>query len=57
MAPYTLSGSNRWGMRFGVDQKLEDSLFAALTDQNPGGQKTPMGSELKPDLGSAKLGC
>ncbi|WOO85119.1 3-ketoacyl-CoA thiolase, mitochondrial [Vanrija pseudolonga] len=43
MAPYTLSGSNRWGMRFGVDQKLEDSLFAALTDQNPGGQKTPMG--------------
>jgi len=25
--------------------KLEDSLAAALVDQNPGGTKTPMGSE------------
>lgn len=43
MSPYTLGGASRWGMRFGIDQKLEDSLAACLTDQNPGGEKTPMG--------------
>ncbi|EJT50325.1 acetyl-Coenzyme A acyltransferase 2 [Trichosporon asahii var. asahii CBS 2479] len=43
MSPFTLSGSNRTGMRFGQDQKLEDSLFATLTDLNPRGEKTPMG--------------
>lgn len=44
MSPFTLSGANRTGMRFGVDQKLEDSLFATLTDQYPnGGKPTPMG--------------
>jgi acetyl-CoA acyltransferase 2 len=43
MSPMTLGGAARWGMRFGIDQKLEDSLAACLTDQNPGGQKTPMG--------------
>lgn len=43
MAPYTLSGSTRWGMRFGQNQTLEDSLFACLTDLNPNGKPTPMG--------------
>ncbi|KAK1921183.1 acetyl-coenzyme A acyltransferase 2 [Papiliotrema laurentii] len=43
MSPYTLSGASRWGNRYGVDLKLEDSLAAALVDQNPGGTKTPMG--------------
>lgn len=43
MEPYTLSGTQRWGTRFGIDQKLEDSLAACLTDQNPVGEKTPMG--------------
>ncbi|ORY23258.1 acetyl-coenzyme A acyltransferase 2 [Naematelia encephala] len=43
MSPYTLSGLSRYGNRYGVDLKLEDSLAAALVDQNPGGDKTPMG--------------
>ncbi|RXK38438.1 acetyl-CoA acyltransferase 2 [Tremella mesenterica] len=43
MSPYTLSGSTRYGSRYGVDMRLEDSLAAALIDQNPGGEKTPMG--------------
>ena len=38
--------TRRFGNRYGVDMKLEDSLAAALVDQNPGGTKTPMGSEL-----------
>jgi acetyl-CoA acyltransferase 2 len=46
IAPYTLSGI-RWGTRYGVDQKLEDSLAASLVDQvtgTPGSWKpTPMG--------------
>ncbi|WVR03077.1 hypothetical protein IAU60_000066 [Kwoniella sp. DSM 27419] len=43
MSPYTLSGLSRYGNRYGIDLKLEDSLAAALVDQNPGGTKTPMG--------------
>ncbi|RSH95226.1 hypothetical protein EHS25_000312 [Saitozyma podzolica] len=43
MAPYTLSGAARFGNRYGADMKLEDSLAAALVDQNPGGTPTPMG--------------
>ncbi|KAK8844783.1 hypothetical protein IAR55_006633 [Kwoniella newhampshirensis] len=43
MSPYTLSGLSRYGNRYGIDLKLEDSLAAALVDQNPGGAKTPMG--------------
>ncbi|KAG9007778.1 hypothetical protein FRB94_001682 [Tulasnella sp. JGI-2019a] len=35
MAPYTLHGV-RWGTRYGVDQKLEDSLAHALVDKVPG---------------------
>ncbi|KAK4684770.1 acetyl-CoA acyltransferase 2, partial [Tremellales sp. Uapishka_1] len=42
-SPYTLSGASRFGNRYGLDLKLEDSLAAALVDQNPGGEKTPMG--------------
>ncbi|KDQ08187.1 hypothetical protein BOTBODRAFT_38168 [Botryobasidium botryosum FD-172 SS1] len=46
MAPYTLHGT-RWGTRYGVDQKLVDSLAAALTDQVTGSapafKPTPMG--------------
>lgn len=37
----TLSGASRWGNRYGVDLKLEDSLAAALVDQVP--KATPMG--------------
>ena len=33
----------RFGTKYGVDLKLEDSLAAALVDQNPGGQKVAMG--------------
>lgn len=40
MSPYTLHGV-RWGTRYGVDQKLVDSLAAALVDQVP--NPTPMG--------------
>ncbi|WVO15105.1 hypothetical protein L204_102749 [Cryptococcus depauperatus] len=43
MSPYTLSGLVRYGTKYGLDLKQEDSLAAALTDQNPGGEKTPMG--------------
>lgn len=35
----------RYGSKYGIDLKMEDSLAAALIDQNPGGHKTPMGSE------------
>jgi hypothetical protein len=35
----------RFGTRYGIDLKLEDSLAAALVDQNPGGKPTAMGSE------------
>lgn len=35
----------RFGTKYGVDLRLEDSLAAALVDQNPGGQKTAMGGE------------
>ena len=60
MSPYTLNGASRsvvlcsfnlsqlmerFGNRYGVDMKLEDSLAASLVDQNPVGTKTPMGSE------------
>ncbi|SCV71154.1 BQ2448_2742 [Microbotryum intermedium] len=41
LAPYNLSGASRWGTRYGVDLKLEDSLAAALTDRVP--NPTPMG--------------
>ncbi|ORY94713.1 Thiolase, N-terminal domain-domain-containing protein [Syncephalastrum racemosum] len=41
LSPYTLSGASRWGTRLGVDLKLQDSLWAALTDQYP--TPTPMG--------------
>lgn len=48
MTPYTLHGV-RWGTRYGVDQKLEDSLAAALIDQVTGTpqqwQPTPMASK------------
>ena len=37
----TLSGASRWGNKYGVDLKLEDSLAAALVDQVP--TATPMG--------------
>lgn len=47
MSPHTLHGI-RWGTRYGQDQKLVDSLAAALTDQvtgTPGQwQPTPMAS-------------
>lgn len=35
--------NRRFGTKYGVDLRLEDSLAAALVDQNPGGQKTAMG--------------
>jgi hypothetical protein len=38
--------TRRFGNRYGLDLKLEDSLAASLVDQNPTGNKTPMGSEL-----------
>ncbi|GAA5834342.1 hypothetical protein JCM3766R1_005188 [Sporobolomyces carnicolor] len=41
LSPYTLSGASRFGTRYGVDLKLEDSLAAALTDRVP--NPTPMG--------------
>lgn len=52
MAPYTLHGV-RWGTRYGVDQKLEDSLAHALVDQctGPAGgshKAAPMGSQYIP---------
>ncbi|CAG8580098.1 14339_t:CDS:2 [Ambispora leptoticha] len=39
-SPYTLANV-RWGTRYGIDLKLEDSLAVALIDQYP--TKTPMG--------------
>ncbi|KAJ3225059.1 3-ketoacyl-CoA thiolase, mitochondrial [Clydaea vesicula] len=39
-APYALRNA-RFGTRYGVDQKLEDTLAHSLTDQFP--KKTPMG--------------
>ncbi|GAA6000282.1 hypothetical protein JCM10207_007939 [Rhodosporidiobolus poonsookiae] len=41
LSPYTLSGASRFGTRYGVDLKLEDSLAQALTDRVP--KPTPMG--------------
>ncbi|GAA5821434.1 hypothetical protein JCM3770_007081 [Rhodotorula araucariae] len=41
LSPYTLSGSSRFGNKYGVDLKLEDSLAQALTDRVP--NPTPMG--------------
>ncbi|KAM0748295.1 thiolase [Meredithblackwellia eburnea MCA 4105] len=41
LSPYTLSGKSRFGNKYGVDLKLEDSLAAALTDRVP--TPTPMG--------------
>ncbi|GJN87308.1 hypothetical protein Rhopal_000256-T1 [Rhodotorula paludigena] len=35
LSPYTLSGSSRFGNKYGVDLKLEDSLAQALTDRVP----------------------
>jgi acetyl-CoA acyltransferase 2 len=47
MSPYTLHGIRFGNTRYGVDQKLVDSLAAALVDQAPGGHPgaapTPMG--------------
>lgn len=39
--PYTLSGESRFGNRYGIDLKLEDSLAHALIDRIP--HPTPMG--------------
>ncbi|KAI7847243.1 Thiolase, N-terminal domain-containing protein [Circinella umbellata] len=41
LSPYTLSGKSRWGTKLGVDLKLQDSMWATLTDQYP--NPTPMG--------------
>ncbi|KAI9246331.1 Thiolase, N-terminal domain-containing protein [Helicostylum pulchrum] len=41
LAPFTLSGSSRWGLKLGQDPKLQDTLWSALTDQYP--TPTPMG--------------
>ncbi|CEQ41914.1 SPOSA6832_03670 [Sporobolomyces salmonicolor] len=35
LSPYTLSGESRFGSKYGIDLKLEDSLAAALTDRVP----------------------
>ncbi|KAG8965166.1 hypothetical protein FRC03_000873 [Tulasnella sp. 419] len=63
MAPYTLHGV-RWGTRYGIDQKLEDSMAAALTDQvtgRPGNyQPTPMaitGENLADKYGITRTEC
>ncbi|KAI8579010.1 hypothetical protein K450DRAFT_244546 [Umbelopsis ramanniana AG] len=41
-APYVVDGDKtRWGTRYGVDLKMEDSLSAVLVDQYP--SPTPMG--------------
>ena len=47
----------RSGNRYGLDLKLEDSLAAALVDQNPTGAKTAMGgtSESFMDRSCSKL--
>ncbi|GAA5925799.1 hypothetical protein JCM3775_001503 [Rhodotorula graminis] len=41
LSPYNLSGASRFGNKYGVDLKLEDSLAQALTDRVP--NPTPMG--------------
>ncbi|KAI8336079.1 Thiolase, N-terminal domain-containing protein [Chlamydoabsidia padenii] len=41
LSPFVLSGKSRWGNSLGVDLQLQDSLWAALTDQYP--HPTPMG--------------
>ncbi|BGP14360.1 hypothetical protein JCM10213_004487 [Rhodosporidiobolus nylandii] len=41
LSPYTLSGASRFGTKYGVDLKLEDSLAQSLTDRVP--NPTPMG--------------
>ncbi|GAA5859959.1 hypothetical protein JCM8547_003033 [Rhodosporidiobolus lusitaniae] len=41
LSPYTLSGASRFGTKYGIDLKLEDSLAQALTDRVP--NPTPMG--------------
>ncbi|KAI9473937.1 MAG: Thiolase, N-terminal domain-containing protein [Benjaminiella poitrasii] len=41
LAPFTLSGASRWGIKLGNDPKLQDTLWTALTDQYP--KPTPMG--------------
>ncbi|TNY16984.1 Thiolase, N-terminal domain-containing protein, partial [Rhodotorula diobovata] len=41
LSPYSLSGASRFGNKYGVDLKLEDSLAQALTDRVP--KPTPMG--------------
>jgi hypothetical protein len=45
MSPHTVH-NHRWGLKYGQELKLVDSLAAALEDQNTGrGEVTPMGSE------------
>ncbi|KAG8948662.1 hypothetical protein FRC04_009427 [Tulasnella sp. 424] len=63
MSPHTLHGV-RWGARYGQDQKLVDSLAAALTDQvtgTPGQwQPTPMaitGENLADKYGVTREEC
>ncbi|KAI7907573.1 Thiolase, N-terminal domain-containing protein [Cokeromyces recurvatus] len=41
LAPFSLSGTSRWGIKLGNDPKLQDTLWTALTDQYP--KPTPMG--------------
>lgn len=45
MSPHTVH-NHRWGLKYGQELKLVDSLAASLEDQNTGrGDPTPMGSE------------
>jgi acetyl-CoA acyltransferase 2 len=56
-SPYVLEDV-RWGTRFGIDQKLVDSLATALVDQYP--TKTPMGmtaENLATKYGITRLKC
>ncbi|KAK4698775.1 acetyl-CoA acyltransferase 2, partial [Phenoliferia sp. Uapishka_3] len=48
LSPYTLSGKSRFGNKYGVDLKLEDSLASALTDRVP--TPTPMGQLSSSDV-------
>ncbi|KAG0147849.1 hypothetical protein CROQUDRAFT_655644 [Cronartium quercuum f. sp. fusiforme G11] len=41
LSPYTLAGSSRFGNKYGIDLKLEDSLAHTLVDRFP--TLTPMG--------------
>ena len=43
----TLSGASRFGNKYGVDLKLEDSLAAALTDRVPNPTPSKSGSSAK----------